>query len=408
MPSFIDGMPVSARMLTAGRHRTCRLKTVLVVTGFMAVSALALTAPAPAIAEPGPVYITLGFDDGLLSQYEHRDLLESRGMRGTYYVNTGKLEPEVDPVYYMSRSRLLALAGSGHEVGGHTLDHVNLTTVGSAEQRRQICDDREALIALGLNPTNFAYPNGADGYQVPAQQQVIHGNVRDCGYETARTTRGIDGTCCPFAESLTPPVPYAVRAVMPQITTPLQAYKDVILAARDNGGGWMPLVFHDLCQTADCANFDEYAVDTELFEELLDWIDQEPLLQVRTASQVLAIGKGSSTPDPTPPLLASAPVFTPAPALRNPRSRIAGLRRTTNRRWRLTVALEHADQAKRLQVLINGRVVRTSTRPMSRHVFTLRPSAGRHTVRVRAVGHDDRHHHSSARKLHVKRVRSSS
>ncbi len=52
-------------------------------------------------------------------------------------------------------------AGGGHEIGGHTLTHVDLVTVPATEARRQICDDRAALVAMGFPVTSFAYPFGS-------------------------------------------------------------------------------------------------------------------------------------------------------------------------------------------------------------------------------------------------------
>jgi peptidoglycan/xylan/chitin deacetylase (PgdA/CDA1 family) len=52
------------------------------------------------------------------------------------------------------------VAADGNEIGGHTIDHVKLTTVSASEARRQIGDDRQALIDHGFTVTDFAYPHG--------------------------------------------------------------------------------------------------------------------------------------------------------------------------------------------------------------------------------------------------------
>ena len=53
-----------------------------------------------------------------------------------------------------------ALAAAGNEVGGHTVDHVHLTTVSASKARQEICGDRDALLQHGLAVTDFAYPYG--------------------------------------------------------------------------------------------------------------------------------------------------------------------------------------------------------------------------------------------------------
>jgi peptidoglycan/xylan/chitin deacetylase (PgdA/CDA1 family) len=56
---------------------------------------------------------------------------------------------------------------AGNEVAGHTLDHVRLTTATAEEQRRQVCDDRAALIQHGFDVRNFAYPVHVTDVQAP-------------------------------------------------------------------------------------------------------------------------------------------------------------------------------------------------------------------------------------------------
>ena len=103
-------------------------------------------------------------------------MLAAHGMRGTYYINTGDM-------WGMSWSQIHDLADAGHEIGGHTLDHADLTSLSTAEATRQVCDDRNNLIAQGFTATSFAYPYGRNNASV---QQV----VRNCGYTSARDVTG--------------------------------------------------------------------------------------------------------------------------------------------------------------------------------------------------------------------------
>lgn len=261
-----------------------RLRNQL-ASAVLALLLLLLTA-ALSSAQTARTYITLSFDDGLATQFAYRGLLEERGLEGIFYVSSGK----VGQPGYMSWEQVGALAGEGHEIGGHTLDHRALPALSEAEQLRQVCDDRQALLARGYDARSFAYPFGL-------QDAAVQAVVASCGYDTARTTGGLDEPpdCCEYAERLRPPRPYRLRAIMQRLSTPLETYKDVIRRARDGSGGWLLFVLHDICSD-DCEGFGEFATRADLLGELLDWIALDPHLRVRTPAQVLAIGSDETAP----------------------------------------------------------------------------------------------------------------
>jgi hypothetical protein len=85
-----------------------------------------------------------------------------------------------------------------------------------------------------------------------------------------------------YAETIPPQNPYAVRAVY-NSTAPaaltLSYLENSVTAAAQNGGGWVPLVFHKICsQTYDSANYSSCISDaaspTELdtFNAFLTWL----------------------------------------------------------------------------------------------------------------------------------------
>jgi peptidoglycan/xylan/chitin deacetylase (PgdA/CDA1 family) len=86
--------------------------------------------------------VSITFDDTIGNQYAAREVLGPRGMRATFYVDS----PRLGRTGYLSLAQLAALQADGHEVGGHTLSHVDLTTLSPDQQRREICDDRAALL----------------------------------------------------------------------------------------------------------------------------------------------------------------------------------------------------------------------------------------------------------------------
>ena len=103
--------------------------------------------------------VSLTFDGAEASQAQVKDLLASRGMKGSFFVNSGKVGTSG---FYMTWAQVDELAAAGHEIGGRTLTHVSLTDpeVPEAEKRRQVCEDRQNLIARGYDPVSFAYPGG--------------------------------------------------------------------------------------------------------------------------------------------------------------------------------------------------------------------------------------------------------
>ena len=135
---------------------------------------------APGLASASRTIVSLTFDDGRASQYTMRPLLASHGMNATFYVISN--EPDVS-TNYLTWQQIHELASDGNEIGGHTLDHYDLTTLDATEAKHQICGDRDALIAHGFSPVSFAYPYGAS---TPELEQI----VAACGYSSARATWG--------------------------------------------------------------------------------------------------------------------------------------------------------------------------------------------------------------------------
>ena len=68
--------------------------------------------------------VSLTFDDGIETQLPVASVLQSKGMRGTFYINSAKISSP-DP-YFMTWTQLNAISAAGHEIAGHTLDHPHL------------------------------------------------------------------------------------------------------------------------------------------------------------------------------------------------------------------------------------------------------------------------------------------
>jgi len=267
------------------------------------VTGSAALAQAPAQAATGPVVVSLTFDDGLNSQYELAPTLVKHGVRGTFYVNSNALDTGGDEERFgtMSWNRVKQLAAAGHEIGGHTLDHRSIIgdTLTLAEKRSQVCDDRARLVDNGLNPRSFAYPEGH--YDDTAVQVV-----KDCGYRTARLAGGVTASGDPqYAESIPPRYgAYMIRALGPSHNGPItfEDLRDAAEAAYNNGGGWLPMLFHRVCYPDKASYADCMAtyrpVDVTAVDQFLTWVGGQSGISVKTVSQAYA---GLTPPPPPPP-----------------------------------------------------------------------------------------------------------
>jgi peptidoglycan/xylan/chitin deacetylase (PgdA/CDA1 family) len=223
--------------------------------------------------------VSLTFDDGDLSQYTLgvQHALQPHGMAGTFYIVSGWVGNQSGTVTW---SDLTDMANNGNDIGGHTVDHIDLTSSSytQAQKTAEVCNNYQDLANHGLNPASFAYPYGA--YDTNAEQIV-----QSCGFSSARITGGLDrngwGAGPVYAETIPPQNPYAVRTVYNaggSAALTLSELQSAVTATAQNGGGWVPLVFHEICsQTYDPADYsyctNSWApIELDTFNALLDWL----------------------------------------------------------------------------------------------------------------------------------------
>ena len=226
--------------------------------------------PASAAVTPqaAKTIVSIEFDDGIETQFQTLAMLQAHGMHGTYFVNSGLTTDDI--AWRMSWPQLRQIAAAGNEIAGHSWDHADLTTLSTADQQHEICDDRTNIQSHGLPlPTDFAYPYGA------YEQNNVPAMVEQCGYSSAREVGGVTSdlcpTGCPFAETLPPANPFVTRTAPDiRIDTTLAMVEGYVTQAEQHGGGWVQLVFHDMCST-DCAG-DDYSTTPEMLGQFLDWL----------------------------------------------------------------------------------------------------------------------------------------
>ena len=210
-------------------------------------------------------FVSLTFDDTSEEHVTMASMLEAHGMVGTFYINS----PRIGVPGFMTVEELRAIEAAGHEIAGHTLNHLNLTTLTPEEQKTEVCEDRAALLELGFAVSSFAYPFGAS---TPEVEDV----VEECGYTTGRDVGGLQTqtSCsnCPAAESIPPLNIFLTRTGISVNTS--HTIEDLIFQvenAENSGGGWVTLLFHRLCKGEDCPRL---SVDPDVLEEFLTWLEQ--------------------------------------------------------------------------------------------------------------------------------------
>jgi peptidoglycan/xylan/chitin deacetylase (PgdA/CDA1 family) len=248
---------------------------------FAALFAFALLTPASAFA--AQTVISLTFDDAWSNQIAARSILAQHGMLGTFYVNSNTVGTDG----YLTWAQLGTLNADGHEIAGHTLDHTLWDVAEDAEAVRQICEDRQNILAQGFVLTSFAYPGGDF---LPKHETM----VRDCGYASGRGAYGLRNITAPvdsrpYAYPIPPPNPYAIKTpCCINSTVTLADLQNYIVQAENGGGGWVALVLHRVCD--DCGDSPSPSISTATLDGLLQWLKGRAAqgTVVKTIGQVIS------------------------------------------------------------------------------------------------------------------------
>jgi peptidoglycan/xylan/chitin deacetylase (PgdA/CDA1 family) len=258
----------------------------------------------PASAAPGPqspqppnrTVVSLTFDDGHAEQYAARSMLAAHNMHGTFFINSGRIDTTSA---FMTLSQLRDLASDGNEIGGHTVQHADLTTLSSDEATREVCNDRMNLLSWGFGPTDFAYPYGH-------ANAAVERMVAACGYNSARQVGDIrtpaNGGCmsCAYAETIPPADPYFTLA--PDSVDGAWSLADIqtlVTQAEDHGGGWVQLTFHHIADGGGA-----YSITPANLNALLDWLQQRAGqgTVVKTVHEVIGGPLQPGVAGPVPPV----------------------------------------------------------------------------------------------------------
>ena len=217
----------------------------------------------PAIAQAAPLtVVTIQFDDGNADTYQWVSSLNTHGFGATFYVNSGSIET----AGHLTWAQVAALSQAGNEIASHTVNHVDIKKL-------------KLAAAHGFQPESFAYPFGS--FNATVETQV----VQYCGDNSARTVSGVNDSRV-FAETIPPLNPFATRTPAdPKRGTSLATIEGYVTAAEQNGGGWVQLTFHHICNGCDA-----YSITAATMQSLLDWLNTQVTsgaVAVETTGQVI-------------------------------------------------------------------------------------------------------------------------
>jgi len=283
-----------------------RVRARSVMVGVAVVAMLfPLVGVAPAAqAAAATTVVSLTFDDTNADQMGAATTMQASGLHGTFYAISGS----IGTPNYLTLANLQTLYGAGNEIGGHTVNHPDLTLESADEAQRQICDARNQLTAWGFPQTSFAYPYAV----VNASVETI---VKNCGYNSARSLGDVQtqlgGTAGLYAETVPPPDAFALRAPDEVDSTwTLTALQNTVTNAETHGGGWDILTFHHVCEPGTTNCDPTVSITPELFTQFTTWLaahlQSTPTTTVKTVNQVIGGSVKPAVTAPAPPAVAGA------------------------------------------------------------------------------------------------------
>lgn len=192
------------------------------------VHALTITALVEAMRSGRPLppnSVAITFDDGLADFAEHAwPALRARDLVATLYVVSGNVGGRAEwlvegaagvaPPLMLTWEQIRRLDAEGCEIGGHSVTHPELDTLGRRELMDEVALCRRTLSAgLGHPVRSFAYPHGyhdrrataavaAAGYDSACAVREAMSSTADDRFALARVTLRADATVSDLADVL--------------------------------------------------------------------------------------------------------------------------------------------------------------------------------------------------------------
>jgi peptidoglycan/xylan/chitin deacetylase (PgdA/CDA1 family) len=236
----------------------------------------------------GGTTVSLTFDDGERDQLNAFNSMQAHDMVGTFYINSPRTDEGAPR--RLDWSDIAQIHAAGNEIAGHTLEHLHLTQLPVDQARNEICQDRQNIVAHGYDPVSFAYPFGD-------HDPTVEGLVQECGYDNARSVGGL-GTAAGsagLAETIPPQDKWVIhtRGSVEAVDT-VDIVEQWVRDAEGVGDGWLPLVFHHICDPVDPNPINDMCEPNHMlppeFEQLMAFLEDETdagRVDVRTVQDVM-------------------------------------------------------------------------------------------------------------------------
>ena len=237
-----------------------RLFTLLLIAAWM--TSCAVPQDAPQLPIPDRL-VVLTFDDGNKSDFAYvAPLLQEYGFGASFYVTEGLgYRDDVDKERYTSWNEVRRIHEMGFEVGNHTRDHPDMTTLSKPDIRANLELIEQRCVEHGIpSPTTFVYPGWH--HSLPVVEVLA-----ERGYVFAR--RGVS-----------PEYPDPGRGARGRVYDPRIDHPLLIPTTGYTGPDWR---FEDLVWTVEQAANGKIAVLVYHGVPALDhpWVNTEPSQFVR-------------------------------------------------------------------------------------------------------------------------------
>ena len=216
----------------------------------------------PLATAPGRPMISFTFDDAPVSATRAgAEILEARGLRGSYYVSAGLSGTEVPMGVCAVADDYRRVAAAGHEIACHTYSHLDCGRASAAGAEADVARNLEALASWGFGEIeSFAYPYGDVSAGPKSALKTRFSTLR--GLHHGVIERGVDLNQLPSVGIEGPPGPALARRWMAEA---LRRKAWLVLYTHDVGPapsfwGCTPQVLADLVDEALAGGFEVLTV----------------------------------------------------------------------------------------------------------------------------------------------------
>lgn len=226
--------------------------------------------------------IVLSFDDALVEHHQVATDLSTLNTKGVFYINSGR----IGTPNYLTLSQLQSIYALGHEIGGHTLTHANLSSLSYVDQFNEICNDRDQLLLWGFNSSSFAFPFGNN-------DENTFNIIGQCGYNSARDSGGIRTltSClsCPKSESQIPSNLLQLRSVSYRTSMGVSQLQWFVTEANNDPlytSGTLIFVFHEYGTKYVGSTVTSYITPNQL-GEFVNWLYLQNGITITTLDNII-------------------------------------------------------------------------------------------------------------------------